>query len=88
MRQNSGMSGRADDDFIFEVCFRCRQEGWNEMRSPMLSPRAPCEFLRAVVAVVLNIGMRKVNLPALDRAYSLAFPNVTPINVNKKRVDS
>ncbi len=29
--------------------------------------------------------MSKVDLHALDRAYSIAFPWATPINVNKKR---
>ena len=44
------------------------------------------ELLRAIVAVRLGIGMRKVNLRALDAAYSIAFPKSTPINVNKKRL--
>jgi len=29
--------------------------------------------------------MRKVDLKALDSAYSIVFPNSTPINVNKKK---
>ncbi len=29
--------------------------------------------------------MRKVNLHALDKAYSIASPQATPININKKR---
>ena len=33
----------------------------------------------------LGLGMRKVDLKALDKAYSIAFPNSTPINVNKKK---
>ena len=33
----------------------------------------------------LAIGVRKVDLKALDAAYSIVFPNYTPINVNKKR---
>jgi hypothetical protein len=37
------------------------------------------------VAVKLGIGMRKVDLKALDRAYSAAFPHSTPLNVNKKK---
>lgn len=32
----------------------------------------------------LGIGIRKVNLRALDAAYSIAFPGSTPINVGKK----
>ena len=43
------------------------------------------ELLRAVVAVRLGISFyKKVNLKALDAAYSEAFPNSTPINKNKK----
>ena len=75
---------RAKDDFIFEVCLRSGLEGWNEMPAPMLSPRDPREFLRAVVSVVMDIGMRSVRYKILDRAYSIAFPRATPINVNKK----
>ena len=75
---------RATDDLIFEVCMRSRLEGYNEMPPPMLSPRDPREFLRAVVSVVMDIGMRSVRYKILDRAYSIAFPRATPINVNKK----
>ena len=38
-----------------------------------------------MTSVMLDIGMRKVNLHALDRAYSIAFPQATPINIDKKR---
>ena len=75
---------RADDDFIWEVCTRCGQEGWNELPSPLLSPRKPRELLRALTAVSLGISCYKVNLKALDTAYTIAFPKATPINVNKK----
>jgi len=37
------------------------------------------------VAVRTGISFYKVNLKALDAAYSLAFPKSTPINVNKKK---
>ncbi len=76
---------RASDDLIFEVCMRSRLEGYSEMPPPMLSPRDPREFLRAVVSVVMDIGMRSVRYKVLDKAYSIAFPEATPINVNKKR---
>ena len=80
----------ANDDFIWEVCHSAAvdgepQEGWNELPAPSLYPRKHRELLRAIVAVRLGIGMRKVDLKALDAAYSIAFPNSTPINVNKKR---
>ena len=76
---------RATDDFIWEVCHLCGQEGWNELPSPLLSPRKPRELLRAIVAVRSGISYYKVNLKALDTAYTIAFPNATPLNVNKKR---
>ena len=76
---------RATDDFIWEVCLRCGQEGWNELPPAMLSPRNHRELLRAIVAVSLGISMLKVKLKALDTAYSIAFPNSTPLNVNKKK---
>ena len=37
------------------------------------------------MAVRLGISYYKVNLKALDAAYSIAFPQSTPINVNKKK---
>ena len=75
----------ATDDFIWKVCRLCEQEGWNQLPPPSLYPRKHREFLRAVVAVKLGISFyTKVNLKALDKAYSIAFPKSTPINVNKK----
>ena len=79
----------ATDDFIWHVCHLAAvndqpQEGWNELPPPALYPRRHRELLRALVAVRLGIGMRKVNLHALDRAYTVAFPHSTPINVNNK----
>ena len=82
----SWFGGEADDDMIWEVCRLSEQEGWNELPPPSLYPRKHREFLRAVVAVRLGISFyKKVNLKALDAAYSIAFPNSTPINVNKKK---
>ena len=82
--------GEATDDFIWEVC-SCtvvddeQAYGWDELPPPSLYPRRHRELLRAIVSVKLGIGMRKVNLRALDAAYSTAFPKSTPINVNKKK---
>jgi len=83
----------ADDDLIWEVCRLMTHSldeddpvcGWDELPPPSLYPRRHRELLRAIVAVKLAIGLRKVNLKALDSAYSIAFPKSTPINVNKKR---
>ena len=75
----------ATDDFIWRVCRLCEQEGWNELPPPSLYPRKHREFLRAVVAVKLGISFyTKVNVKALDKAYSIAFPKSTPIDVKKK----
>ena len=76
---------RADDDFIWEVCYRCGQEGLRELPPPALSPRKHRELLRAIVAVRSGISYYKVNLKALDTAYTIAFPHSTPLNVNKKK---
>ena len=86
----SWFGGEATDDFIWEVCHSAvvdgePQEGWNELPAPSLYPRKHRELLRAIVAVRLGIGMRKVDLKALDKAYSIAFPKSTPININKKK---
>ena len=80
----------ASDNFIWEVCHMATvdgepQEGWNELPAPSLYPRKHRELLRAIVAVSLGISFYKVDLKALDAAYSIAFPNSTPINVNKKK---
>ena len=75
----------ATDDFIWDVCHLSEQEGWNELPLPSLYPRKHRELLRAIVAVKTGISFYKVNLKALDKAYSIAFPESTPINVNKKR---
>ncbi len=74
----------ASDNLIWEVCRRCEQEGWNELPSLSLYPRTHRELLRAIVSVRLGISYYKVDLKALDKAYSIAFPKCTPINVNKK----
>ena len=86
---------RASDDFIWEVSRRATAMlnsgddvrpiyGNETLLPPMLYPRRHRELLRAIVSVKLDVGMRKVNLQELDAAYSIAFPNNTPINVNKK----
>ena len=81
----------ADDDMIWEVCRTASLHddepvyGNDILPSPSLYPRKHRELLRAIVAVRLGIGPRKVSLPALDKAYSIAFPKSTPINVNKKK---
>ena len=79
------MPTEATDEFIWEVCFLCEQQGYNELPQPSLYPRKSREFLRALVAVKLGIGMRKVDVKALDEAYSIAFPHSTPINVRKRK---
>jgi hypothetical protein len=61
------------------------QEGWNELPLPSLYPRNHRELLRAIVAVKMGISYWRINLKALDAAYSIAFPNSTSINVNKKK---
>lgn len=86
----SWFGAEATDDFIWEVCFNTvvdgeQKYGLDELPAPSLHPRTCREFLRALVAVRLGIGMRKVDLKALDKAYSEAYPHSTPINVNKKK---
>ena len=75
----------ATDQFIWEVCRECEQEGWNELPRPSLYPRPHRELLRAIVIVRLGLSARKVCLHELDAAYSIAFPNSTPLNVSKKK---
>ena len=83
----------ATDDFIWKVCRQITLLldednpvcGNDFLLPPCLYPRKHREFLRATVAVKLGISFyKKVNLKALDKAYSIAFPKSTPINVSKK----
>ena len=83
---------QATDDFIWEVCEKATFispddkpfYGLDLLPPSSLFPRRHRELLRAIVAVYLNIGCRKVKLKELDAAYSIAFPHRTPLNVNKK----
>ena len=81
----SWFPAEATDNFIWEVCHLCEQEVWNELQAPSLYPRKHRELLRAIVSIKTGISFYKVDLKALDAAYSIAFPNSTPINVNKKK---
>ena len=81
----------ATDDFIWEVCHHTIVDdewacGNDMLKPPSLYPRKHREFLRAIVAVSLGITLRKVDLKALDAAYSEVFPNSTPLNINKKKI--
>ena len=80
----SWFPAEANDDFIWKVCDLCDQAGWDELQAPSLYPRKHRELLRAIVSLKTGISFHKVDLKALDKAYDIAFPNSTPINVNKK----
>ena len=80
----------ATDNFIWEVCHNVVVNdeqvcGNDTLPPPSLYPRKHRELLRAIVSVRLGLSMRRVDLKALDAAYSEAFPNSTPLNVNKKK---
>ena len=78
----------ATDDMIWEVCRLCEQEGYNELPIPSLYPLKHRELLRAIVAVRLGISFYKIDLKALDKAYSEAYPQSTPINKSKKKISN
>ena len=75
----------ANDDMIWEVCHLSQLEGWNELPPPSLYPRKHRELLRAVVAVRTGISFYRIDLKALDNAFTVAFPKSTPLNVSKKK---
>ncbi|MCR5680075.1 MAG: hypothetical protein K6G08_07705 [Prevotella sp.] len=82
----SWFPAEAGDDFIWAICRLCEQEGYSELPPPSLYPLPHREFLRALVATKLGISYyKKVDLRALDKAYSVVFPNSTPINTNKEK---
>ena len=88
----SWLGTEATDNLIWNVCREATLSldennplcGWDELPLPSLYPLRHREWLRALVALRLGIGMRKVDLHALDRAYTVAFPHSTPINKSKK----
>ena len=43
------------------------------------------QYGRPLNLLKTGISFYKVDLKALDKAYSIAFPESTPINVNKKK---
>ena len=80
----------ATDDFIWEVCHNVVVNesqvcGNDTLPPPSLYPRKHRELLRAIVSVRLGLSMRRVDLKALDAAYSEAFPNSTALNISKKK---
>ena len=77
----------ATDDFIWEICSLTDLAGWDELPLPSLYPRKHRDLLRAIVAIKTGISYYKIDLKALDTAYSIAFPKSTPLNVNKKKKD-
>ena len=87
----SWMPTEATDEFIWEVCdktslgFGDPIYGYDELPPPSLKPRKSREFLRALVAQKLGIGVRKVSLKELDAAYHSVFPKSIPINVRKRK---
>ena len=85
----SWLGPEATDDFIWEVCNLTVVDdeqvcGIDILPPPALSPRKSREFLVAFVEVKLGIGLHKVNVKALDAAYSIVCPNSTPLNIRKK----
>jgi len=89
------LGAEATDDFIWEVCFNTVVEdeegesdqayGYDILPPAATYPLVNREFLRAFVATKLGIGMRKVDLKALDSAYSIVFPSSTAIDLYKKK---
>jgi hypothetical protein len=82
----------ATDNFIWDACRQITLLldednpvcGNDFLKPPSLYPRKHRELLRTIVSLKLGISIRSVNLKALDKAYSIAFPNSTPLNINKK----
>lgn len=89
----SWFGAEATDDFIWEVCHLASLAlpdeapfyGYDILPPPLHFPRRHRELLRAIVAVSLGIGARKVHLKELDAAYRAAFPHSKRMNVNKHK---
>ena len=78
------IGGKPFDDFVWEVCHMAEIEGYQHLQPPSLYPRKHREILRTIVAICLRIGVRNIDLKALDAAYSEVFPGATPIDTWKK----
>lgn len=73
------------DELIWEVCFRSELQGYDGLPPPETHPRPHREMLLALAQVVLGLSIRKIDIRALDSAYSEAFPASTPLNVCKRQ---
>ena len=76
---------RANDMFVWDVCSNSGLEGWQTLPSPIVCPYPLRDMLKAVVAVRMGISIKKVDVHALDAAFSVAFPNAAPLNVAHKK---
>ena len=81
---------KATDDFIWNVCFQAsiNEEpiyGYDLLPEPSLYPRKHRKILQAIMQVTLGMNKKQVRLSVIDRAFSIAFPLSTPINVSKKK---
>ena len=87
----SWLGPEATDDFIWEVCEQASSYleeplyGYDLLPRPTLFPQRSREFLRALVATKLGISIRDVRLGPLNAAFSIAFPQCTAINTEKKK---
>ncbi len=73
------------DMFVWNVCRQMERGGLDELPDVEHHGRLHRELIRAVVAQRLGVGLRHIDLHALDKAFSTVFPESTPINVNKKK---
>jgi hypothetical protein len=55
------------------------------MPPPKMCPWKHRELLRAIVAVALKIGIRKVDAKALNKAYEKAFPQGKKLKSDRKK---
>lgn len=76
---------RANELFIWDVCSKSGLGGWQTLPSPADFPKQHREMLKALMAVRTGISITKVDVRALDAAYSIAFPHSVPLNTNRKR---
>ena len=77
------------NDLVWQVCMRASRSGnevygLDQLPPPSTHPRIHREILRALVMVTLHLGAHNVRLRDLDKAYHLAFPRSTPLNIPKK----
>lgn len=71
---------------ILQACRISLLGGYEELPPAASHPRRQREMVRALACMELGLTERRINLHLMDAAYSVVFPDSTPLNINKKKL--